>query len=116
MFDPGIAIALELIALALGSLVIIGCHHRYGYDREETRLNIFPKFVGYFTVIVAFIALISSLIACFNYWMDMGGTVKSNTNIHMPVPSPPSDSYKIPPTPTPTPTTPTPTTPTLPPN
>jgi len=109
MFDPGVAIALELIALSVGSLVIIACHA----SREDTRLNVFPKFVGYFTVIIAFIALIGSLIACFSYWMDMGGTVKSRKHIDMPVLLPTtstdSDIHKIPPSPTPTPTpTPTP--------
>lgn len=83
MFDPGVAIALELIALAVGALVIIACH-----SREDSRINVFPKFVGYFTVIIAFIALLGSTIACFNYWMNAGGTVR-NINSQMPVMSPP---------------------------
>jgi hypothetical protein len=92
MFDPGVAIALELIALSVGALVIIACHD-YRDAREYVQRNVFPKFIGYFTVIIAFVALLGSLIACFSYWMDAGGTVKGIHNSYspssMPAPTPP---------------------------
>lgn len=110
MFDPGVAIGLELIALAVGALVIIACHN----SREDSRINVFPKFVGYFTVIIAFIALLGSVIACFNYWMDAGGTVRG-INSHMPTlsppPAPPMPGASTSPTPPEPPMPPTPPTP-----
>jgi hypothetical protein len=67
IFEPGMSIALELIALSVGALLVIFCHR---YNNQAT---VFPKFIGYFTIIIAFITLIGSIISCFIYWMD-GGT------------------------------------------
>lgn len=67
----GFSIALELIALALGALVILACH------RNDVQRNVFAKFIGYFVVICSFVGLIVSIIACFIYWMN-----SNNTSMH----------------------------------
>lgn len=65
IFQPGAAFALELIALTAGASLIIMCH-------RSPEQNAFCKFIGYFTVIFSFIALLATTIACFSYWMDGG--------------------------------------------
>jgi hypothetical protein len=86
MFEPGVAIALELLALCAGAFLILLCH------RDRSQPTVFPKFIAYFTVILAFLALIGSIISCFIFWMD-GGTRDFGIDRGRNYPPPATQSY-----------------------
>ena len=77
LFSVGATFALELLALCAGALLILVCH-RDNFDR-----NAFCKFVGYFTVILSFLAILGTVVSCFIFWMN-GGVPTTLPKTHVP--------------------------------